>query len=56
MTEKKQVVVVVNVAEEEDKEVTPGITSEIAAEPIGGISVNEKGVVEWKQYGDFHSV
>ena len=43
---KKQVVVVVDIAEEEDKEVTPGITSGVAAAPIGGISVNEKGVVE----------
>lgn len=54
--EKKQVVVVVDVAEEEDKEVTPDIASGVAAAPIGGVSVKEKGVVEWKHYGDFHSV
>ena len=43
---KKQVVVVVDVAEEEDKEVTPDIASGVAAAPIGGVSVKEKGVVE----------
>ena len=44
--EKKQVVVVVDVAEKEDKEVAPDIASGFSAALIDGVSVKEKGVVE----------